>query len=156
MKKLFKIFPLIFAAALLFCSCGAMAHIADTNGDEDFSLCEITDEQLTAKDPQYVRELSSITQNNNTIKFSVKKMSGVDIVYSFKADNKHTYSVTVTPSLTSGNLYLYWYHDGEIVQKAAVDEAGVYSACFDESGIYQLRAAAESAEFSVEIVFDEA
>lgn len=71
-------------------------------------------------------------------------------LYTFDADPDATYHFTVTSNLTVGNLRLYICAGGGIVADIPLGEEQSVEV-FGISGIASVRAAAESAAFSVEI-----
>lgn len=88
--------------------------------------------------------------NNKIFKFSSHKMSDVMKLFSFTASAGQTYSFSATSTLSSGNLRVYFLHDGKIIEDIAVGKADTVTVG-GINGEVQLRIAGESANFSLEI-----
>lgn len=147
-----KIWLLLFAAVLVLCSCETYtSHIDDLNGENDFSLCKLNERQLLTDKPHVLKQNAVLSQNGGNVSFSVKKMSGVEVLYSLTAKSGDVCTVTADTSCISGNLRLFWWHDGNIIKDIPVNEPQSFKMTFKESGKYELRAAAESANFTADI-----
>ena len=83
MKKIKK--PLIYFLSIFsLASCGFdnLTHIEDTNGENDISLCSLTEEDLLEKNPHALFNMSSTSSNNTKTTFKCNIFSGVsDIAY---------------------------------------------------------------------------
>ncbi len=149
-----RIIASVLAAALLLlplCSCSSVQHIEDTNGAEDISLCTLTEEELVSPHPQYIMQGSKLNQKSGAISFATRKMSGVMILDKFTVKAGETYEFTGATTVNSGNVRIYIVCDGEIV----LDIPTGYTTNFTLSGVEgkcELRAAAESAKFSIDIL----
>ncbi len=149
MKKYFCIFAALLLAAALT-ACGGFTHIEDTNGD-DTSLCALTEETLTANGTRSLANFSSTRRKNGEVSFRAEKMSGVRSIYCFRAKDGETYTLEISSALENGNLRLFVWCDGEILQDVSTGEA--QTVFIDGvSGRCEVRAAAESAKFSVRVV----
>ena len=145
-----KLSVLLLALALLLSACGSLTHIPDTNGAEDFSLCSITQEELVAKSTHVLQQKTVSSSSNGRASFRTQKLSGITEIYRFTNRDGGARVFTVSSDLTEGNFKLYFYSDGKILydvpvgQTVSITLTGVEGPC-------ALRAAGESAAFSVEI-----
>lgn len=142
----------LICALITTCAC-FFKHIEDTNGEEDISLCSITEERLCQSGTSYVVMAYVSSHINNTYNFSAEKMSGVRELISFNASSNNSYAFNITSSVTRGNLRLYFLNKGKIAEDVEIGgtDRVVISGI---SGKCELRAAAESAAFSVEVITD--
>lgn len=148
-----RIIASVLAAALLLlplCSCSSVQHIEDTNGAEDTSLCTLTEEELVSPHPKCLTQGSSISHYKNMVYFLPLKMSGVKTLDKFTVKAGETYEFTGAVTVNSGNVCIYVICDGKIVLDIptglfnSLPLSGVEGKC-------ELRAAAESAKFSLDI-----
>ncbi len=140
-KKLFLV--LLFISVLLtLTSCG---QIEDINGSNDYSLNTLTDEDFFIN-TNVVKIGSVTTRFNNTVKISVKKMSGVDRIEKI---NLSLGSLTITTNLnvTSGNIKLVLIMNDTIIKEFKINAEDSYTGTI--SGNYELKIAAESAKFNL-------
>lgn len=146
-----KYTALLLALAVLLSACGSFSHIPDTNGDADTSLCSITPEELTARSVRVLEQNTMRSTSNGRTSFRTQKLSGITEICRFTGQENDDCVFTVRSAVTSGNLKLYFYSDGKILydipagQTVTVTLPGMQGQC-------ALRAAGESAAFSVEIV----
>lgn len=150
-KRLLCVALLLAVAALLACDASIM-HISDENGTEDTTLAVLTEEELTDPMPQVIKRGAKRSNDRDagTTTFTVRNMSGVEVLDSFEAEEDGACILTVTSSLTSGNLRLYVCNGGAIVADIPLGE-GQRVTLSGLSGIVSVRAAAESAAFSVTV-----
>lgn len=132
------------------CACSSVQHIEDTNGSEDTSLCTLTEEELVSPHPKCLTQGSSISHYKNMVYFLPLKMSGVKTLDKFTVKAGETYEFTGAVTVNSGNVRIYVICDGKIVLDIptglfnSLPLSGVEGKC-------KLRAAAESAKFSLDI-----
>lgn len=144
MKKLF----LIFLLGLLLISSCTLRHIPDTNGDTDYSLNTLTDED-------FVKGYSALTQQavtkktSTTIKVNVKKMSGISNLKTLEPKGK-TINIKTNLTLNSGNIRLVLMKGKEIIYDFKVNGEDIYKISLSEDK-YNIRLGAESANFNLEI-----
>lgn len=150
MKKLLLCAVLLLSVLATVACDASILQIEDTNGAENAALATLTDADLVDTMPQVVKQGAVRSDRKGVCRFRVKKMSGVEELYTFDADPDATYRFTVTSSLTAGNLRLYVCADKRIVADIPIGE-GQSVTVSGISGIASVRAAAESAAFSVEI-----
>ena len=127
---------------LTLTSCG---QIEDINGSNDYSLNTLTDEDFFIN-TNVVKIGSVTTRFNNTVKISVKKMSGVDRIEKI---NLSLGSLTITTNLnvTSGNIKLVLIMNDTIIKEFKINAEDSYTGTI--SGNYELKIAAESAKFNL-------
>lgn len=145
-----KLSALLLALALLLSGCGSLSHIPDTNGTEDFSLCSITQEELVAKSTHVLQQNTVTASSNGRVSFRTQKFSGITEIYRFTNRDGGDRVFTVSSDLTGGNLKLYFYSDGKILYDIPVGQTVTVTLPAVE-GPCALRAAGESAAFSVEV-----
>lgn len=150
MKKLLLCAVLLLSVLATVACDASILQIEDTNGAENAALATLTDAKLLDTMPQVVKQGAVRSDRKGVCRFRVKKMSGVEELYTFDADPDATYRFTVTSSLTAGNLRLYICAGGGMVADIPIGEAQSVTVS-GISGIASVRAAAESAAFSVEI-----
>ena len=152
--KRFWIFGLILAMCLGLVACG---QIEDTNGEQDYSLATITEEQLVKGTNSSSKVGFLHTQINNSHTFKVNKFSGVEAIESVRA-TESTKSITFLVECTrkSGNLYVYVRCDGQIVGEFEIGAKDDLVIENPAPGKYELCVAGESAsyELSVTITID--
>lgn len=152
MKKRLLCAVLLLAVAAL-CACDAsILQIRDENGDGDASLVTLTEEDLLDPMPQVIKQGAKRSGDRDAgiTTFTVEKMSGVEVLDSFTADEESTYTLTVTSSRTAGNLRLYVSTKDAIVRDIPIGSEQQITLT-GLSGVVSVRAAAESAAFSVTI-----
>ncbi len=143
---------LIVSITVLLCSCFLFKHIEDTNGEEDYSLCTITDERICSKSTSIVEFNARYSDLIDQVKYSAKKFSGVKNLYSFTANANKAYAFMVTTERTAGNLRICVVNNGSIVQDVEIGYneqiviTGIQGTCY-------IRAAGESAECLIIIDF---
>lgn len=151
-RKLFivSLSVLLICVSVMMCSCFLFKHIEDTNGEDDYSLCSITEEQICSGATNVI-VFGSVTRNTNTqTEYSVKKMSGVKVIYKVNADVNTTYVYEITTTLASGNLRVCFINNGRIIRDVQINQTE-YIELNNLSGKTELCVAAESAAFSITI-----
>ena len=152
--KRYWIIGLILAMCLGLVACG---QIEDTNGEQDYSLATITEEQLVKGTNSSSKVGFLHTQINNSHTFKVNKFSGVEAIESVRA-TESTKSITflVESTRNSGNLYVYVRCDGQIVGDFEIGARDDLVLENPAPGKYELCVAGESAsyELSVTITID--
>lgn len=176
MKKILLAFVCL-CTLLSLCSCasptndiydeieGTNAEIKDLNGEEDFSLATLTDEDICAEKTSYhcvaVRLSSSGSKSYvdkdylydvDTVKVSATTpLSGVYILQSTfgKTD---TVRFTVESTQTKGNLRIVLLDENsDIIHDFSVTEGSSYTVNDATGKEFEIRAAGESAEFTVSV-----
>ena len=145
MKKV-KIFALVIVCltlALTLVAC--FGHIEDTNGDEDFSLVTITDDDLINGRGNFLSNNSTEFNIGGVTTLKYGKMSGVTTLETVFVVNSKT--ITTEMTTTSGNCRLVLVHNNEIVYDFNINGSDSYT--MQDSGSYYLRLAGESAKVSL-------
>ena len=145
--KRFLILPLTLCLCLGMVAC---THVEDINGEQETGLATLTEDQLTAKTPNYNATFSVYSEGGESSSLKVKKFSGVNVLDSVRI-KEGTSSVTFTASteLSAGNLSVYVYRDGRILGTLSLCQGATLTLQDPEAGEYELRVAGESAEFLV-------
>lgn len=153
--KLEKLFWVVLAVSVLVI-CGwsfltsDLEHIEDTNGEDNFALTTITDENIINMDIGALggpnKSVGILT--GDSIEFSADKYTGVtEILYdNFIGPSDFDLSLT-NFGITGGNFRMVIVHDGEIVAELEPDMFVDYRL-EDVTGTVSLRIAGESASFS--------
>ena len=147
--KRYWIIGLILAMCLGLVACG---QIEDTNGEQDYSLATITEEQLVKGTNSSSKVGFLHTQINNSHTFKVNKFSGVEAIESVRA-TESTKSITflVESTRNSGNLYVYVRCDGQIVGDLEIGTKDDLVIENPAPGKYELCVAGESASYELSV-----
>ncbi len=141
---------LLAAITLAFTGCG---QIEDTNGEENFDLVTITDQDII-EGMNVVSFASLRTGSGNKESISVKKLSGVLDLYNGNASGE-TVRFAVNCDVTAGNARLVVVYDGKIVHEFDLHEQGQSFVLENAKGDFALKLAGESAAFEVVFEVDE-
>lgn len=141
---------LLAAITLAFTGCG---QIEDTNGENNFALQTITDENIV-EGMNVVTFASARTSSGNKESLSVGKLSGVLDLYTGTAKEK-TVVLTVDCNVTAGNARLVVVYDGKIVHEFDLHKQGQSFVLENAKGDFALKLAGESAAFEVVFEVDE-
>lgn len=160
-KKLWGLFAVVlivvFVAWAIFNP--GPEHIEDTNGPDDYSLQQITEEDVLAQEMGNRGGLSqSKTQwefgnisISDGVQYSCRKFTGVYLLNTctiFKGSDIHVYLSDF--QISSGNFAFYVALDGKIVGEVKPDEYGCAELVIEnieESGTLEYIIAGESANF---------
>ena len=134
----------------VLCSCFLFKHIEDTNGEEDFSLCSITEEQIYSNSTSHVEIGAVSMRKGNVLNYSVKKFSGVKTLTKFTAGASNNYAFTISVAAAAGNLRVCFINNGAIIYDVKIGAVELVKIS-DVSGTCELRVAGESAAFSITI-----
>ncbi|MBR2446750.1 MAG: hypothetical protein IKB28_08840 [Clostridia bacterium] len=147
--KRYWIIGLILAMCLGLAACG---QIEDTNGEQDYSLATITEEQLVKGTNSSSKVGFLHTQINDSHTFKVNKFSGVEAIESVRA-TENTKSITFLVECTrkSGNLYVYVRCDGQIVGDFEIGARDDLVLENPAPGKYELCVAGESASYELSV-----
>ena len=142
-----------FICALLLCStllsfagC-TMVSYEDTNGDEDFTLQTLTEQDILDGGSSSEFLSSNVTVNGK-ITYKAKKLSGVKVLYEKKLKGE-TFEISLSSTVSKGNARLVLASEDEILHEFALNEANQSFTLENFSGRVYLRLAGESAEYSV-------
>lgn len=150
MKKIKK--PLIYLLSILsLASCGFdnLTNIEDTNGENDISLCSLTEEDLLEKNPHALFNMSSTSSNNTKTTFKCNIFSGVSDIASYTI--KEATSFTVTSLIEQGNGDFFIYQDGKRIHTIGFPYDGTILVN-SVTGKIHFRIAGESAKMNITII----
>lgn len=149
-----KILCLILAMAFALVGTGCGPEIADTNGPDDYSLAEITEENIIKQDigaSAYSRSPGEEENDDLTevTKFKGKEFSGVASIFLTNYIWASSVEINVsTFSVESGNFALVVLLDGEIVHEFNPEEELEETFTMDDvKGTLEIVMAGESADF---------
>lgn len=149
MKRIF-IFIFTIFLTLLLSSCGVFKTYEDTNGNDDYSLQEITEEMVIKNKGgvQIAAVSSEVTKDGVTnIKLSVGEFNGVNQIHVFR---KGSYTVNVNYEVRGGNTRLVITDGSSIIKDFNVNEDNqVYEFTCEKN--YYLKLAGESCEFKLNV-----
>lgn len=143
---------LIYLLSMLsLASCGFdnLTHIDDTNGEDDISLCSLTEEDLLEKNPHALFNMSSTSSNNNKTTFKCNVFSGVSDIASYTI--KEETSFTVTSLIEQGNGDFFIYQDCKRIQTIGFPYDGTILVN-NVAGKIHFRIAGESAKMNITII----
>lgn len=151
MKK-FTQFILIFGMCLALVGCGD--EYEDTNGEDNFSLQTITDENIINKDigasNLTYEELSA--GDITSTEYKSKNFNGVEEIYLTNFIGKSDIHVYIGHmDVKSGNFKLAVVCDDKIIDEIPLDAFGDTYYYEDLEGTFAIRLAGESADFSFHI-----
>ena len=141
MKKVYKLIMILFICMFLTGCFGS--HIEDLNGETDYSLSTLTEENLISGSNTSIVAGSVITSTNKKFKQKVKKMSGVSLL--FELDSNDTY--TIEFNVTSGNGLVGVICDDEIIK--IVEPNTQITITVPSKKDYEVKIAGESCEFEI-------
>jgi len=148
-KLLSVVLVLIFALGLTACG----VEIADTNGPDDYSLAEITAENIANQDlgaSSYSMSPGSEDDGYliETTKFKGKEFSGVAQLYQTNFVGKSDVIIDVSNlTVESGNFALMLLVNGEIVHEFTIGELMETYELNDIKGSFEIVMAGETADF---------
>lgn len=153
-----KILALILAGCMCFALGGCGTTYEDTNGDDDFTLQTITDENIVkletgASGLSYSEEhLGDIVHSSE---YSSKNFNGVEQIYLTNligASDVHVYIGHM--NVKSGNFKLVAINNEEIIHEFDLDTFGEDFYFEDITGEFAIHVAGESAAFEFYIDID--
>lgn len=148
-----KVLCLIMALGFAVMSLGCGVEIADSNGPDDYTLAEITEENIINKDlgaSSYSMSPGSEDDDymTSTTKFKGKEFSGVAQLYMANYIGKSDVSIDVSNlTVDSGNFALMVLLDGEIVHEFKHGELMETFEMKDIKGTFEIVMAGETADF---------
>lgn len=148
-----KVLCLIMALGLAVMSLGCGVEIADSNGLDDYTLAEITEENIINQDlgaSSYSMSPGSEDDDymTSTTKFKGKEFSGVAQLYMTNYIGKSDVSIDVSNlTVDSGNFALMVLLDGEIVHEFKHGELMETFEMKDIKGTFEIVMAGETADF---------
>lgn len=145
MKKIFCTF-LVIAVLVSLSGCMASAY-EDTNGEDNFSLQTLTDQDIIQGTNTTSFMSSTVTLNNKTV-CKVQTMSGVDELFEKRMKNE-TLDMVVSCEIVKGNARLVLVIDDKIVHDFALNENNQQFILENVTGKVCLKIAGESTGYSV-------
>ena len=137
---------LIVLAVCWFFSDG-LEHIVDSNGDDDYSLTTITDENIINMDIGAIGLKESKGNITNTTSYSSKKYTGVSEIYGTNIIVTNLEITINHAKVTEGNFKIVLVVNDEIVHEFTLNELTQTYTLKNVSGYVSLRIAGESANF---------
>lgn len=124
-------------------------HIEDTNGDSNYTLQEITDENIINRDIGTVGGPNETTDNiTNTTTYYSEKFTGVDEIFGENI-TANRFEITVNHAkVESGNFKMVLLQNDEIMHEFTLNELTQTYVLENVSGYVALRIAGESANFT--------
>ena len=142
--KLSKFIGIIMICTLIVVACcSCTSHIKDTNGDDNFSLATLTEEQVI-KNNSSVSNVSVSNQWGNKYELKINKFSGVKELKRITVSGTQT--ITATVNVSAGNFRMVLVKDGKIAYDFEVNET---SSTTVSAGTYIIKIAGESAAFNL-------
>ncbi|MCH5163754.1 MAG: hypothetical protein J1F36_01920 [Clostridiales bacterium] len=142
--KISKFIAVTIVCALIAITCCGCGHIKDTNGDDDFSLVTLSEQQII-KGNSSVSSVSASNQWNNKYNLKVSKFSGVKELKKITLKSG-TQKITTDVNVSAGNFRMVLISGGQIVYDFDIN--GTSSATISE-GTYIIKIAGESASFNL-------
>ena len=154
MKKLKNIFApvavVILAAVfavMLFSS--DTEHIEDTNGADNYSLQQITDENIINMDIGALNLTKETSLVSDLPEYSSKKFTGVEEIYLNNIYGNRFDITLYNTHIKEGNFRVVLLHNGEIVHEFKLNELVQSYTLKNPEGTVSLRIAGESANFKL-------
>ena len=147
---------LVFLLAMTSCS----EQIKDSNGPDDFSLVELTDEDILATSvTAHVTEPDGPNDKGNGVTtFSDSRISGVKEIVRYEANgdehiNGGILKVTVDSEVRAGNVKILLVKKANANSVEAEFEIGEGKSAeiADPRGVYMVRIGAESADIDIKV-----
>ena len=142
---------LALAMLLSFSGC-SMPVYEDTNGEDNYSLQTITDEDIVQGISTTKVMSSTVTVNRKTV-CKAKTMSGVESLWEQKLENE-TLEIVVSCEITKGNAKLVLVVDDEIVHTFSLNEDNQRVTLENVTGEVSLKLAGEDAGYAVSFEFE--
>ena len=149
MKRLLSIIFIIFLS-LTLTSC---SHIEDTNGPDDYSLVEISNDEIVSGKSYSTSVGKLTTQTGRTIKLKISKFSGVENVQSFKTTNSDI-TFTVSIEVTQGNFKAVLVQNNKIIHEFNNNQNNQIVTVSKGTGSVAVYIAGESAKFILTIEYN--
>ena len=141
MKKVHKLIMILFICMFLTGCFGS--HIEDFNGETDYSLSTLTQNDLIGGTKTSIIAGNLTTSTNKKFKQKVKKMSGVSLL--FELDSNDTYVIEF--NVTSGNGLVGIICDDEIIEVVEANSKTTITVPSNKD--YTVKIAGESCEFEI-------
>lgn len=147
-----KFLALILGLVLLVSLAGCdFASYEDTNGDSDYTLQHITEEDIISG-TGFITVGTLTTTVNNTTTCKAQKLSGVTEIYSATLKEKDL-TITLSNKIIKGNAQLSLVVNDEIVHTFALNSEETFSI-ENVSGSVDLKVAGEEAQYEITYTID--
>ncbi len=152
-----KVLCLILVMSFAIFAAGCGVEFEDTNGPDDYSLTQITDENIINMDvgaANYTQKPGSdeCSDLSQMVEFKSNNFNGVAEIYSTRLLGKSDLTIDVTNlQVSSGNYRLSVVQDGEIIYDFPLNEMMQTYELRDTNGDISIRMSGESADFYMSI-----
>lgn len=147
MKKSKKVTLICIILSVFFLS-SCVAHKADTNGLDDYSLTEITTEDILSPYGSNVTTGSLRVQNGNKCTVKIKKLSGVNELFSLPIGNSDLH-LTIDAEVTAGNCRVVLCAIDQILEEIPINEGEQEITVHNLNDKVFLKVAGESAQLKI-------
>lgn len=146
--KMLKKVTLICIILSVFSLSSCFVHKADKNGPDDYSLTEITTEDILDSSENNVTSGCIRIQNGNKCNVKIKKLSGVSVLEKFNLKNANLH-LKIDAKVLSGNCRMVLCTKDQILEEIPInsDEQKIMIPQSDDK-VY-LKVAGESAQIKV-------
>lgn len=145
-----KVLCIVFILCISFTFVGCGTEYADTNGEKDFTLQTITDEniinmEIGSSGLVYEEESVGVLHSSE---YSSKNFNGVEQIYGTNFLGKSDICIYVGHmNVESGNFRLVVVNDGKIIKDIPLDAFGEEFWFKDLTGSFSVNVVGESAKF---------
>ena len=149
MKKIVSLVIITFVM-LLACSCGPFKTYQDTNGDDNYTLQSITENEIINNTGGLKTAAVSNTKTKDgvtNITESIYRFDGIEKVYTFK---KGSYAIKLSYTVKSGNGRLVITDGKKIIHDFLINEDNQEYE-FEATSTSYLKLVGESCELQLEI-----
>ncbi len=149
MKKLIVLIAIviIFVAGSFLVFNSGIEHIEDTNGADNYSLQEITDDNIINMDTGALNLVKSNELFNDLPVYKSDKYTGVSEIYLTNLITNRFDITLYNTYVNSGNLRIVLIYNDEIVHDFKINEVIQTYTLENVNGTVSLRVAGESADF---------
>lgn len=124
-----------------------LEHIEDTNGADNYTLQQITDDNIINMDIGALNVGRKKSAISDTVTYSTKKFTGVAEIFTENiATNRFTITVNHA-AVNSGNFKMVLVYNDDIVHEFKLNELTQEFTLENVNGTVSLRIAGESADF---------
>ncbi len=147
-KVLLLVVVVVFIAVFaLWMFSSDLEHIEDTNGDDNYTLQQITDFNIIKMDMGALNLVESDELFNNLPTFKSNKYTGVSEIYMSNLIANRFDITLYNTTVTKGNFKIVLVYNDEIVHEFKLNELMQTYTLEDVKGTVSLRIAGESADF---------
>ena len=134
----------IFAVSMLTSD---IEHIEDTNGADNYSLQQITDDNIIKKDIGALNLSETRSVLSNMPVYSSEKFTGVSEIYMTNIIGNRFDITVYNMVVNAGNFKIVLVHNDEIIHEFKLNELTETYTLKNPEGAVALRIAGESADF---------